>query len=84
MNPTFEATTESTETTEMPEPILISGPTSCRERREAAQRERETISTWHNGRFGCWLWSELTETEQRAHMAALQRNQYVQLFGVYA
>jgi hypothetical protein len=54
-----------------------------RDRREAAQREKETISTWHNGRFGTYLWSELTPQEQRNHMAALARNQYVQLFGVY-
>ncbi len=54
-----------------------------KDRREAAQREKETISTWHNGRFGTYLWEELTPQEQVDHMAALQRNQHVQLFGIY-
>lgn len=55
-----------------------------KDRREAAEREKQAISTWHNGRFGTYLWEELTPQEQVDHMAALQRNQYVSLFGIYA
>lgn len=58
--------------------------TTRRERREAQQQQKNTVSTWHNGRFGCWDWSELTPQEQEAHIAAQQRNQYVQTFGIYA
>jgi hypothetical protein len=58
--------------------------TSRRERREAAQREQESVSTWHNGRFGVWPWDELAPQEQRDYLEAQKRNQHVNLFGIYA
>jgi len=58
--------------------------TSRRERREAAQREQESVSTWHNGRFGKWAWSELSAQEQEDYKEAQRRNQYVVLHGIYA
>jgi len=54
-------------------------------RRERRESSRElTVSTWHNGRFGVYRWNELTDREKSDHMAALERNQYVHNFGVYA
>lgn len=55
-----------------------------RERREQERQAKNTVSTWHNGRFGVWQWSQLTPFEQQQHLAAQKRNQYNQLFGIYA
>lgn len=55
---------------------------SRKQRREDAKQL--TVSTWHNGQFGVWKWSALTSQERKAHQEAQERNQYVQLFGVYA
>jgi hypothetical protein len=55
---------------------------SRKERREAAKQL--TVSTHHNGRFGVWSWDVLSKQEQEHYMEAQKRNQYVQLFGVYA
>ncbi|HEX3642699.1 MAG TPA: hypothetical protein VHV10_15545 [Ktedonobacteraceae bacterium] len=55
---------------------------SRKERREDAKAL--TVSTHHNGRFGVWKWTDLTEQERAWYMEAQRRNQYVQTFGVYA
>jgi hypothetical protein len=55
---------------------------SRKERREDAKAL--TVSTHHNGQFGVWKWTDLTEQERTWYMEAQRRNQYVQNFGVYA
>jgi hypothetical protein len=55
-----------------------------RDRREAARKERDSVSTWHNGQFGVWEWTELTIQEQIEFEMARRRSAYVQTFGVYA
>lgn len=52
-----------------------------RERREATKEL--TVSTHHNGVFGVWAWSILTEQERAWYFEAQARNQYIQTFGVY-
>ena len=60
----------------------LTTPVTRRERRQSSKEL--TVSTWHNGTFGVWPWSELTPEEQQAHMEAQKRNQYVSLFGIYS
>jgi hypothetical protein len=54
-------------------------------RRERRQSSKElTVSTWHNGTFGVWPWSDLSEQEKREFEESRKRAMYVQTFGIYA
>ena len=55
--------------------------TTRRERREAAKEL--TVSTHHNGVFGVWAWSTLTQQEKDLYLESQRRNQHVSLFGIY-